>query len=108
VAALPLSELPGGIRVAVRLTPRASRDAVHGLAREADGSGALRVSVTAPPEDGKANAALIKLLAKSWRIPKSSISIASGATSQRKTVLVAGERPAIRKTLESWWEARDG
>lgn len=108
MAALPLTELPEGIRVAVKLTPKASHDAVLGLGCDADGSTALRVAVTAPPEHGKANAALIKLLAKAWRIPKSSISIASGATSRHKTVLVAGERPAIRETLESWWEASDG
>lgn len=104
----PFEIVPDGARMPVRLTPRASREGVQGLAFEADGSTVVKMSVTAPPEDGKANAALIKLLATAWGVPKSSISIASGAASRRKTVLVAGERPAIRRKLESWWEGIDG
>lgn len=108
MSALPLTALPEGVRLAVKVTPKASREGIQGLARGADGTAALKVSLTAPPEDGKANAALIKLLAKAWGVPKSSISIASGAASRRKTVLVAGDRPAIQRKLESWWEGIDG
>jgi uncharacterized protein (TIGR00251 family) len=51
----------------------------------------LKCSVTTVPEDGKANAALIKMLAKAWKVPRSSIELVSGATDRRKTVLIRGE-----------------
>jgi uncharacterized protein YggU (UPF0235/DUF167 family) len=49
------------------------------------------VAVTASPEGGRANEAVIALLAKAWRVPKTSITVVAGATARRKTVLVAGE-----------------
>ena len=58
-----------GVRVAVRLKPRASAERVVGLTREADGGMALSVAVTAPPVDGKANEALIRLLARLFHLP---------------------------------------
>ena len=58
---------------------------------EADGGVALKAAVTAPPEDGKANAALVALLAKAWRVPKSAISVIAGASDRRKTLLVEGD-----------------
>lgn len=94
----------GGVRVQIRLTPKASRDRVDGLAPEADGGTVLKVSVTAVPEDGKANAALIKLLSKEWRQPKSSMDIVQGATDRRKVLLVSGEPQDILARLEQWME----
>lgn len=91
-----------GVRVAVRLTPRASRNAVAGLAATADGGVALRVEVTAPPEDGKANAALIRLLAEEWDIARSTITVAGGATSRRKTLAIQGEPAALMAHLSRW------
>ena len=49
------------------------------------------MAVTASPEGGRANEAVIALLAKAWRVPKTSITVVAGATARRKTVLVAGE-----------------
>lgn len=98
----PFSETAEGLRVAVRLTPKASRDQIQGLADEAGGGRVLKVSVTAVPEDGKANAALIKLLAKQWKLPKTSIAIAAGATDRRKTLLISGDAAALRHRLEEW------
>lgn len=94
--------VPGGLRVAVKLTPKASRDRVEGLAPEADGCVALKVSVTAVPEDGKANAALIRLLSKAWRVPKTSIDIVQGATDRRKTLLITGVPEDLRARLDQW------
>ncbi len=105
--ASPVTASVDGVRVAVRLTPRAGRNAVQGLAAEADGGSVLKVAVTAVPEDGKANAALIKLLAKEWRVPKGSIEIAAGATDRRKTLAVRGETAALTLKLEKWLEGID-
>jgi uncharacterized protein (TIGR00251 family) len=98
----PFAVSPQGLRVSVRLTPKASRERIEGLAPEADGGVMLKVSVTAVPEDGKANAALIKLLAKAWRVPKSSMDIVQGATDRRKVLLITGDADQLRQRLEQW------
>jgi len=77
--------------VRVRLTPKASRDRITGLAAEPGGGAALKVTVTAAPEKGKANAALIRLLAREWRMPASSMAVTAGTTDRRKTVTVSGD-----------------
>ncbi len=77
-------------RLAVRLTPRASRDAIEGFAPEPDGTEALRVRVTAPPIEGRANAALLRLLARALGVPPSSMRVAAGARGRRKLVDVKG------------------
>ena len=102
MAKIPFSETAGGALVAVRLTPRSSANAVRGIARDADGSAHIRATVTAAPEAGKANAALLKLLAKTWKLPKTSLSVISGATSRRKVVHVAGDPEALFGMLEEW------
>ena len=88
--------------VDLRLQPGASRARVDGLAVLDDGATVLKVRVTEPPEDGKANAALIKLLAKAWKLPKSALSLVAGHTDRRKTLAVAGDPAALRRALESW------
>lgn len=80
------------LSLAVRLTPSARRDAILGWADGADGTPVLKVSVTAVPEKGKANRALIALLAKEWRIPKTSIRIARGETDRNKLLKINGLR----------------
>ncbi|HVO13613.1 MAG TPA: DUF167 family protein [Alphaproteobacteria bacterium] len=107
-AALPFSAAADGVRVAVRLTPRARHSGVVGLAEEAGGGVALKVAVTAAPEGGKANAALIALLAREWRVPKSSISVVRGATDRHKTLLVAGASEPLMQQLEKWWRNQAG
>ena len=99
---LPFTRATDGALVAVRLTPKSSANAVRGIAHDADGATHLKVAVTAPPEDGKANAALLKLLAKTWKLPKTSLTIASGATSRRKVVQIAGDAAALYAMLIEW------
>ncbi|ACJ00243.1 DUF167 domain-containing protein [Rhodospirillum centenum] len=82
---------PGGVRVALRVTPKASRTAVQGPMDGPEGRTLLKLAVTAVPEDGKANAAVIALLAKHWRLPKSSMSIVSGGTDRTKVLFIAGD-----------------
>ena len=64
--------------LAVRLTPRGGRDAVEGWATDADGRPYLKVRVASPPVDGAANAALLALLAKTLKIPRSAVRLAAG------------------------------
>ena len=71
------------IRFSVRLTPRADRDAIDGV-----GDGALRVRVSAPPVDGAANVALVRLIASELKVPKSSVWIVSGESSRSKVIAV--------------------
>ena len=78
-------------RISVRVTPRATRDEVVGWDRA---RGALQVRVTATPADNAANGALIRLLAKTYRVPKSSVRIVKGAKSRDKTVEISRRRPA--------------
>lgn len=106
--AWPFRALDDGVVVSVRLTPKASRDRVTGVAAEADGSPVLKAGVTAVPEAGRANAALIALLAKEWRVPKRSLSIITGMTDRRKTIRVAGDPGALLADLRSWAERSFG
>ena len=78
----------------MRLTPKGGRDAVEGVETLADGRSVLKARVRAAPENGRANAALIALIAATLRIPKSAVSIRAGATGRVKTVFVAGA-PAL-------------
>ncbi len=88
-----------GARLAVRLTPKASRNEIGQIVADADGGAVLKVSVTTVPEDGKANAALIALLSKSWKIAKSKITITAGATDRRKTLFIEGDADDLRRRL---------
>jgi uncharacterized protein (TIGR00251 family) len=93
------------VTLRVRLRPGASRDAVLGRTVLAEGEAALLAAVSAPPEDGKANAALIRLLAKAWRVPKTSIEIVGGATSRTKLLHIAGSSELLMARLGEWLEA---
>lgn len=83
------------MRVAVRLSPRARADRIDGVARLADGAAVLRVSITAPPAEGRANEALLQLLAKEWRLPRRDLAIVRGLKSRIKLVHVAGDASSL-------------
>jgi uncharacterized protein YggU (UPF0235/DUF167 family) len=89
----------GGIELHLRLTPKSSREALDGPEIRDDGACVLKARVRAAPEDGKANAALIALLAKQLKIPASRITLASGATSRQKTLFVEGDAAALASRL---------
>ncbi len=105
---MPFAPAPGGLNVRVRLTPRAARSRIEGIGAEADGAAVLKVAVTAAPEGGKANAAMIKLLAKEWRLPKTSLAITAGASARRKTLFIRGDGKPLVARLERWLEPRRG
>ena len=81
------------------MTPRARIDRLDRIVRAADGAPMLKASVTAPPAEGRANDALLALLAKSWGVPRRDLALVSGAKSRNKTVHVAGEPAELLKRL---------
>lgn len=88
---------PEGITFAVKLHPRARKNAVTGEMGDA-----LKLSLTAPPVEGKANAACIEFLATLLKVPRSSVTIASGLSSRRKVIRVLGLSPdELQKRLRS-------
>lgn len=99
---LPFAVVPAGLAVRIRLTPKAARDRIIGVAADAAGEGYVKLAVTAAPEKGKANAAMIKALAKAWNIPKTQISVAAGAKDRRKVVLLAGDGKILAAHLAEW------
>ncbi|MBI2707364.1 MAG: DUF167 domain-containing protein [Proteobacteria bacterium] len=72
------------MRLIVHLIPKASANKIEGWAQDVQDQRVLRVKVTAVPEDGKANLALIKLLSKTFHVSKSRISLVRGTTSRIK------------------------
>ena len=82
---IEIKETGGNIVFSVRVQPKAKSDRVLG-----EHAGALKVAVTAPPEKGKANAAVVALLSRLLGVPKSSIEIVRGETSRVKTLRVQG------------------
>ena len=87
------------LRLEVRLTPRAARDAIEGETRLSDGRVVLAARVRALPEDGAANEALMRLIAKSCGVPRSSVTLVGGATSRLKTLRIEGDPAAISAAL---------
>jgi uncharacterized protein len=78
------------VRLAVRLTPRGGRDAVDGWATDAEGRRLLKARVCAPPVEGEANAALVKLIAKILGVARSAVTIAAGETARVKVLQIEG------------------
>ena len=91
----------GGTLLSVRVTPKASRDAVTGLHTAADGAVSLAVRVTAPPDKGKANRAVIEVIASAAGIARSNLSLVAGETDRNKTLLVTGNQAAIEALIAS-------
>jgi uncharacterized protein YggU (UPF0235/DUF167 family) len=92
------------MRLAVRLTPNAGRNAVEGIETSAAGEAYLKARVTAVPEGGKANKALILLLADTLQLPKSSISIVSGETARKKILRLDGDPEDLERKLKKLLE----
>jgi len=84
-----------GVVVACRLTPKGGRDAIDGAATLADGTRVLLVRVRAVPEDGKANAALLRLIAAKAGAPPSRARLIAGAKSRLKQVAIEGDPAAL-------------
>lgn len=93
-----LRETTDGVLLSVRVVPRASRSGIQGLHGDA-----LKIRLTAPPVEGKANEALIKFLSKELSIPRAQIDIKSGETGRNKTVrFVDIELQTLQDGLAKW------
>ena len=82
---ISLAESAIGTTFTVKIHPRARKNAITGKVGDA-----LKVSLTSPPIDGKANDACIDFFAKLLKVPRSSVTIAAGQTSRNKVIRVAG------------------
>jgi len=82
---ITIRDTPQGATFAIRVQPRARKNAIVGEIGDA-----LKIALTAPPVEGRANQACIEFLAEFLKVPRSSVTIASGQTSRRKVIRVAG------------------
>lgn len=98
----PFTQRTDRLQIRVRVTPNASADRIGSVAADETGRGWLQVAVTAVPENGRANKAVVALLAKRWKLPKSSFALVRGATDRRKTFEITEADPeALQARLET-------
>jgi uncharacterized protein (TIGR00251 family) len=94
---VPLKESANGVSFAVKVHPRAHKGAIAGVIGDA-----LKLALTAPPVDGKANQAVIEFFADLFAISRSSVTIASGETSRNKVIRVSGiSAEQVRQKLQA-------
>jgi uncharacterized protein (TIGR00251 family) len=86
---IPIHDTPSGATFQVKVHPRARKNAISGVVGDA-----LKLALTSPPVEGKANEACVKFLAEFLNVPRSSVTIAAGASSRQKLIRVAGLRAA--------------
>ena len=103
---LPFTVMRDGVRLAIRLTPKAAAERIAGAVADGHGGWQLKIGVTAPPVDGKANAALVKLLAKHLRLAPRDLVVASGMSDRSKLIEIRGDPaklvPRIKEGLSPW------
>jgi len=94
---IKITDSPTGATFAVKIHPRARRDALAGEIGDA-----LKLALTAPPIDGRANDACIEFFAKLLKVPRSSVTIAAGQNSRNKVIRVGGlSAEEVRRRLEA-------
>lgn len=86
----------------VRVTPRARVGRIDGPREDGEGGVRLEVAVTEAPDAGRANTALLALLAREWRLPKSAFAVVSGGGNRRKTIGIAGDPTTLMAKLLGW------
>src|SRR6478735_7489308 len=87
---IPVAESAKGVSFSIKVHPRARKNAITGTVGDA-----LKLALTAPPVEGKANQAVIEFFADLFAIPRSSVTIASGETSRNKVIRIAGLSKAV-------------
>jgi len=92
---IPLHQAASGITFAVKVQPRAKKNAILGELGDS-----VKISLVAPPVDGRANQACLKFIAELLNVPRSAVTIVSGETNRRKVIRVAGiSAEAVRDKL---------
>lgn len=99
---MPVTRIRKGVRLAVRLTPRASREGMDGVVQGADGRCMLQLRLAAPPVDGAANAALVAFVAKGLRLRKSEVAIVSGEKARLKLLELSGDPTELSARVATW------
>ena len=100
MAGKPWSLTANGATLTIRLTPKGGRDAIGGVEALADGRAVLSVRVRAVPAEGEANAALIRLIAKTMGVPPRDVVLVAGATGRLKRLVISGDGPTLIAALE--------
>ncbi|GJE17600.1 DUF167 family protein [Methylobacterium marchantiae] len=100
--ARPYTSTQDGVRLAVRLTPRASRTGLDGIVETADGRVCLQMRVAAPPVERAANTALVAAIAAALGMRRSDIRIAAGETARQKILALEGDPVIFAARLEAW------
>jgi uncharacterized protein YggU (UPF0235/DUF167 family) len=98
--ARPWTVTAHGLVLTVRLTPKGGRDTLEGIDRLADGQCVLKARVRAPPSEGEANAALVRLLAGALEIAPRRVAITAGTTARIKRVSIEGDAAHLAERLE--------
>ena len=94
---IPIRDTASGATFSVKVHPRAKKDGIAGTVGDA-----LKLALTAPPVEGKANEACVRFFAEFLRVPRSSVTIAAGETSRNKVVRVYGLTAAqVEERLQS-------
>lgn len=96
----PWRSVAGGVLLDIRVTPKSGRDAIESIEQLASGQAVLKLRVRALPADGEANEAVVDLIAKALKLPKSNVSLERGGTSRVKTLRLAGDAKMIASALE--------
>ena len=86
---IPIHDTPAGATFRVKVHPRARKSGITGVVGDV-----LKVALTAPPVEGRANEACVKFLAEFLNVPRSSVTIAAGEASRQKLIRIAGMRAA--------------
>lgn len=100
MAEKPYAAEDGGVRLAVRVTPRASRSEAVGVKAGSDGRPALQIRLAAPPVDGAANEELVAFLADALDMRKGDVALRSGKSGRLKMLFISGDPAALAARLE--------
>jgi uncharacterized protein (TIGR00251 family) len=102
VSGKPYAATEGGVRLAVRVTPRASRSGLDGVVADAKGRMVLKIRLAAPPVDGAANTALIDFVADALSLRKADVQIRAGHTGRNKQLDLSGDPGKLLQRLDFW------
>ncbi|MBU6252787.1 MAG: DUF167 domain-containing protein [Alphaproteobacteria bacterium] len=98
--------LADGIEISVRATPRGGRDAIDGIMQDTADARWLSVRVSAPPDDGKANVAIAKLLAQHFDVRSRDVALVSGATARLKRLKISGDSGKLAQIATGFEEEK--